>query len=80
MDDAGLRPRRSVLYMPGANKRALEEQIVTMDIDGRAVAAVFLCPDGSGLYPAYLGYDKDMVMVASLVDLLLLTDVDRRVN
>ena len=25
MDDAGLRPRRSVLYMPGANERALEK-------------------------------------------------------
>jgi len=67
-------------HMQQVYNRALEEQIVAMEIGGRAVAAVFLCPDGSGLYPAYLGYDKDMRMVAALVDLLLLTDVDRRLG
>ena len=38
----------------------------------RVAAAVFLCPDGSGLYPAYAGFDQDLQAVAVLVDLKLL--------
>jgi hypothetical protein len=30
---------------------------------------VFLGPDGSGPYPAYAGFDKDMQVVTVLVDL-----------
>ena len=52
--------------------RALAERIVAMEVDGRVAAAVFLCPDGSGLYPAYAGFDQDLQAVAVLVDLKLL--------
>src|SRR5687768_7234878 len=62
------------LHMQGVYNRALEERVVTMEVDGRVVAVVFLCPDGSGLYPAWTGYDKDMQAVAVLVDLRLLDD------
>ena len=51
---------------------ALGERIVAMEVDGRVAAAVFLCPDGSGLYPAYAGFDRDLQAVAVLVDLKLL--------
>jgi hypothetical protein len=44
-----------------------------MEVEGRA-AVVFLCPDGSGPYPAYAGYDKDKLAIAVLVDLRLLDD------
>ena len=40
--------------------RALAERIVAMEVDGRVAAAVFLCPDGSGLYPTYAGFDQDL--------------------
>ena len=62
------------LHMQGIYNRALEERVVTMEAEGRVVAVVFLCPDGSGLYPAWTGYDKDMQAVAVLVDLRLLDD------
>jgi hypothetical protein len=45
-----------------------------MEADGRVVAVVFLCPDGSGLYPVYAGFDKDRRAIAVLVDLRLLDD------
>ncbi len=53
-------------HMQGVYNRALEERIVAMQVDGRVVAVVFLCPAGSGLYPAWTGYDKDMQAVAVL--------------
>lgn len=62
------------LHMQAVYNRALEKRAVTMEADGRVVAVVFLCPDGSGLYPAWTGYDKDMQAVAVLVDLKLLDD------
>jgi hypothetical protein len=62
----------AALHMQGLYNRALDERVVTMEADGRVVAVVFLCPDGSGLYPAWTGYDKDMQAVAVLVDLRLL--------
>jgi hypothetical protein len=43
-----------------------------MELAGRVAAVVFLCPDGSGLYPAYVGFDQDMGAVAVLVDLRIL--------
>ena len=74
-DSAVLRPLfADDLHMQGVYNRALEERVVTMEADGRVVAVVFLCPDGSGLYPAYAGFDKDMQAVAVLVDLRLLDD------
>jgi hypothetical protein len=62
------------MHMQGVYDRALEDRVVTMETNGRVVAVVFLCPDGSGLYPAWTGYDKDMQAVAVLVDLRLLDD------
>ena len=74
-DAAVLRPLfDDAKHMQGVYNRALEERIVTMEVDDRVVAVVFLCPDGSGLYPAYAGFDKDMQAVAVLVDLRLLDD------
>lgn len=74
-DAAVLRPFfEDDLYMKGVYDRALEQQIVTMEIDGRVVAVVFLCPAGPGLYPAYAGFNKDMVAAAVLVDLTMLDD------
>ena len=61
-------------HMQGVYNRVLDERVVTMEVDGRAAAVVFLCPDGSGLYPAYAGFDKDMQAAAVLVDLRLLDD------
>lgn len=52
--------------------RALVERIVPMEVGGRVAAAVLLCPDGSGLYPAYAGFDPNPQAVAVLVDLKLL--------
>ena len=60
------------LHMQGVYNRALDERVVTMEADGRVVAVVFLCPNGSGLYSAYKGYDKDGQAVAVLVDLRVL--------
>lgn len=72
-DSAVLRPFfEDAQHMQGVYNSALEQQIVTMEIDGRVAAVVFLCPNGSGLYPAYAGFDKDMQAVAVLVDLKLL--------
>jgi len=62
------------LHMQQVYNRALAERIVTMEVDGRVAAVVFLCPDGSGLYPAWTGFDRDMVAVSVLVDLKLLDD------
>lgn len=62
-------------YMQGVYNQALRERIVTMEVEGRTAAVVFLCPDGSGLYPAYAGFDKDMQAVAVLVDLRMLRGV-----
>jgi hypothetical protein len=72
-DTAMLKPLfEDALHMQQVYNRALVERIVTMEVDGRVAAAVFLCPDGSGLYPAYAGFDQDLQAVAVLVDLKLL--------
>lgn len=72
-DDARLRPLfENAQHMFEVYKRALEEPIGTMDSDGRAAAVVFLCPDGSGIYPAHAGLDGRGNAVAVLVDLKIL--------
>jgi hypothetical protein len=72
-DTAMLKPLfEDALHMQQVYNRALLERIVAMEVDGRVAAAVFLCPDGSGLYPAYAGFDQDLQAVAVLVDLKLL--------
>lgn len=72
-DSAVLRPLfEDDLYMQQVYNRTLVERIVAMEVDGRVAAALFLCPDGSGLYPAYAGFDHDLRAVAVLVDLNLL--------
>lgn len=62
------------LHMQSVYNRALVERVVAMEADGRVVAVVFLCPNGSGLYPVYAGFDKDRRAIAVLVDLRLLDD------
>ena len=42
--------------------RALEELIVPLEVDGRTLAAAFLC--GKDLHPAWAGYDANGVGVA----------------
>ena len=66
------------LYMKGIYDRALTELMVAMEVGGRVVAVVFLCPDGSGLYPVWAGFDRDMTAVAVLVDLKLLEGAVQR--
>lgn len=76
-DGPALRPLfENDQHMQQVYNQALEERIVTMEVDGRVAAVVFLCPDGSGLYPAYAGVDKEMQAVAVLVDLKLLDDAE----
>ena len=74
-DAAVLQPLfEDATHMQGVYNRLLDGRIVTMVVEGRVAAVVFLCPDGSGLYPAYAGFDRDMQAVAVLVDLRLLDD------
>jgi hypothetical protein len=74
-DTAVLRPLfEDDLHMQGVYNRALAERVVAMEAGGRVAAVVFLCPDGSGLYPVYAGFDKDRRPIAVLVDLRLLDD------
>lgn len=68
------------LHMKGVYDRALTKPVVSMELDDRVVAVVFLCPDGSGLYPTWAGFDKDMTAVAVLVDLKILSGAERRVG
>lgn len=68
------------LHMKAIYDRALTELMVPMEVDGRVVAVVFLCPDGSGLYPAWAGFDKDMKAVAVLIDLKILSGAERRIG
>jgi hypothetical protein len=76
-DASVLRPLfEDARHMQQVYNRALAERIVTMEAAGRVAAVVFLCPDGSGLYPAWTGYDRNMVAVAVLVDLKLLDDAE----
>ncbi|GAA1953818.1 hypothetical protein GCM10009798_11230 [Nocardioides panacihumi] len=64
-------------HMKTVYDRALTEKVVAMEVDGRVVAVVFLCPDGSGIYPVHVGFDADMSAVAVTVDLRLLEAADR---
>jgi hypothetical protein len=76
-DASALRPLfENDLHRQQVYNRALADRIVTVEVDGRVAAVVFLCPDGSGLYPAWTGFDRDMVAVAVLVDLRLLDDAE----
>lgn len=59
------------VYMQGVFNRALEESIVSMEAEGRAVAAAFLC--GKELHPAWVGFDANGVAVAVLLDFGLLS-------
>jgi hypothetical protein len=80
-DSPALRPAfENAQHMKGVYDRALEEQIVAMEVDGRVAAVVFLCPDGAGLYPVYAGYDRDAQAVAVLIDLKILGGAAQRVE
>ncbi len=74
-DTAVLRPLfEDDAHMQAIYNRALVERVVAMEANGRVAAVVFLCPDGSGRYPVYAGFDKDRQAIAVLVDLRLLDD------
>ena len=62
-------------HMFGVYKRALGEQVVTMDKDGRVAAVVFSVPDGPAEYPVYAGFDPDGLAIAALVDLKILNPI-----
>jgi hypothetical protein len=78
-DAAVLQPLfEDALYMKGIYDRALTEPAVAMEVDGRVVAVVFLCPDGAWRYPMWAGFDEDMSAVAVLVDLKILDGAVQR--
>lgn len=64
------------VYMQGIFNRALEESIVSMEADGRTLAAAFMC--GKDLYPAWVGFDANSVAVAVLLDFGLLSGAQGR--
>lgn len=79
-DAAALQPFfEDSLHMTGVLDRALTEPWVPMEADGRVAAAVFLSTDGPGLCPVWAGFDRDMVAVAVVVDLLILGVAGRHV-
>jgi hypothetical protein len=66
-DAAALQPVfEDSLLMQGIFNRALEELIVPLEVDGRTLAAAFVC--GKDLHPAWAGYDANGVGVAALLD------------
>jgi hypothetical protein len=76
-DAAALQPLfEDDLYMQGIFNQALEESIVSMDADGRTLAAAFLC--GKDLHPAWVGVDANGVAVAVLLDFGLLSHAQGR--
>ena len=78
-DAAALQPLfEDDLYMQGIFNRALEESIVSMEADGRTLAAAFLC--GKDLHPAWAGYDANGVGVAVLLDFGVLALAQGRAN
>jgi len=78
-DAAALQPVfEDSLLMQGIFNRALEELIVPLEVDGRTLAAAFLC--GKDLHPAWAGYDANGVGVAVLLDLGVLALAQGRAN
>ena len=78
-DAAALQPVfEDPLLMQGIFNRALEELIVPLEVDGRTLAAVFLC--GKDLHPAWAGYDATGVGVAALLDFGVLALARGRAN
>lgn len=74
-DGVALQPLfKDDLHMKGVFDAALTDLIVPMESQGRVVASAFLCSDGPGLYPAWVGYDIDMSAVAVVVDLKVLSE------
>jgi hypothetical protein len=64
--------------MQGIFNRALEELIVPLEVDGRTLAAAFLC--GKDLHPAWAGYDANGAAVAVLLDFGVLALAQGRAN
>lgn len=76
-DAAAIQPLfEDASYMQGIFNRALEESIVSMEADGRTVAAAFLC--GKELHPAWVGFDTNGVAAAVLLDFGLLSHAQGR--
>jgi hypothetical protein len=76
-DGAALQPLfEDARYMQDIFDRALKESIVPMEIEGRTLAAAFLC--GKDLHPAWVGFDPDGVAVAVLLDFGVLSGAQGR--
>jgi len=63
-------------HMQAVFQRAIDEQILALEVDGRTVASVFVC--GKDLHPAWIGYDADGVGIALMLDLGLLAHAQGR--
>ncbi len=80
-DTAALLPSfRDDPHMKEIFDRTHAEQTTTMELGSRVAAVIFECPDGPGRYPVHLGLGRDDRPVAVLVDLLILSNAERRVD
>ncbi len=66
------------LVMHAVFHRALAKLVVPLDVDGRTLAAVFLC--GKDVHPAWVGYDATGAAVAVLLDLGVLATAQARAD
>lgn len=64
------------VHMQGIFNRALEDSIVPIEVEGRTLAAAFLCP--KDLHPAWIGFDANGTAVAVLLDFCLLSQAQGR--
>lgn len=78
-DAAALQPLfEDSLFMQAIFNRALDELIVPLEVDGRTLAAAFLC--GKDVHPAWAGYDENGAGIAVLLDLGVLALAQGRAN
>lgn len=78
-DAASLQPLfEDALFMQAIFNRALDELIVPLEVEGRTLAAVFLC--GKDVHPAWAGYDANGAGVAVLLDFEVLALAHGRAN
>ena len=76
-DAAALQPLfEDDVHMQGIFNRALEDSIVPIEVEGRTLAAAFLCP--KDLHPAWIGFDANGTAVAVLLDFGLLSQAQGR--
>lgn len=78
-DAAALQPLfEEPRFMQAIFNRALDELIVPLEVDGRTLAAAFLC--GKDVHPAWTGYDANGAGVAVLLDFGVLALAQGRAN